>query len=147
MEGFNVNKVEMLENCKILNIKKTSAKELFSSLKALNILFGVYSFGEKNSLEDARLVLDEEETKKAEEILFPLFREGAFIEDNITVITVKGMGLSHNDFVLLAIYEFLYDYAIDIKLLSKGETRIFVAVDKARGEEAYKAISKGLYGM
>lgn len=143
MEGFNVNKVDKKDGYAIINIAGDfSLRDIFVKTAKLDVLFGVQCFDEDGKLKEADLVMTEEESHKAEKIF-----EGSLITKDISVLSVKGMGLSHNFDVLVRIYECLYDCQIEVKLISVGETKILVAVDSDRGQDAYNAVSKGLYGM
>ncbi len=148
MEGFNVNKVEKKDGYIILNIKGFfNPSDIFSFVSEADIVFGTYSFSDDGKIKSARIVITRDKG------LIALNEKSSFIkgdvetEEEISLILVKGMGLSHNADVLIRFYEALYDLGIEVKMISKGETKILAVVDKSRAEDAYIAVSKGLYGM
>ncbi len=146
MEGFNVNKVEKKDGYLILNIDLTP-KDVFEYISEEDILFGTYMFEKDGKIKSARIVTTKEKGIKALGKISDSLSLKAYAEENISVILVKGMGLSHNTDVLVRFYEVLFDMGIEVKMISKGETKILAAVPENRAEDAYIAVSKGLYGM
>ena len=152
MEGFNIQRVEKITGCCVVNLtgienKVGTAYKIFSALakEEINVIIILQSVNAISTKANVGFVIDEYDAEKTEEILKASDIGGRLeIKRDISLLSVAGVGLYHNPDISAKIFEVLYDRGIDIHLISRGEMKILAAIDSDRIDEAYKAVSKGL---
>ncbi len=152
MEGFNIQRVEKITGCSVVNLtginnEVGTAYKIFSALakEEINIIIILQSVNAISTKANVGFVIDEFDAEKTEEILKNSDIGGRLeIIKEVSLLSVSGVGLYHNPDISAKIFEALYDRGIDIHLISRGEMKILAAIDTDRIDEAYKAVSKGL---
>ena len=155
MEGFNIQRVEKITGCSVVNLtgienKIGTAYNIFSRLaeKNINVIIILQSVNAISTCANIGFVINEADADATEEIIKNSDLGGRLeIIKEVSLLSVSGVGLYHNPDISAKIFEALYDRGIDIHLISRGEMKILAVIDSDRIDEAYKAVSKGLESL
>lgn len=153
MEGFNIERIEKIEDCTLISAGKAkqstqTAYRLFSLFaeNKIDLVFALFSTNPQDETADIGIVIKSRDTQKAKMLFDEIFLDGRIVvKEGISVIGISGAGLYHNGAVTARIFELFYEQAIDIHLISTGEIKIFAAVDSDKADEAKGTLLKGLF--
>ncbi len=68
--------------------------------------------------------------------------ERVFVNENIAIVSVEGIGMKSYQGVASSVFKALADAGINIDLISTSEIKISVVVDKSEGKKAVEVINK-----